>query len=336
MTQRVDTGSGCAAGLACDAKLGRGAEPAAGSLSASQIDVWERELGVPVSAFEALWGGRDVQDAAADLGRWKSLGALLAGVTAWSAAELARLSGLQHAAFEPSTLAAAFDTIVPLDPGSRTLRGNLRDVVNVQHSRSVLVRVGESRLARIDLTAPGVSIIGAPDVGCHAAGLGHLSFERVELMSHELGQVSAADLVDLDRKRRVFVARALCAWARELLDDTIGFLSSRRFGAGSLIDQQVTRHRLADLIGSQMLVEAQLARAEHDRSLLFVAEVMSSVLPELVKECQQLHGGRGFLVEYWVSRAYRDSLCLSLLLGPSDELRARIAQQLSPSWRFED
>jgi alkylation response protein AidB-like acyl-CoA dehydrogenase len=317
-----------------------------------QIAAWEGERRAPPGVLDALRemrrGGEEVSaQLAANLGQCESLGALLAAVTALAADELAEACGLRAARDRTSTLTAAFGPAPALAWASDerslpTLSGSVTAVVSAKQSRTLLLRISENEVAAIDLEAPGVRCVETPDVGCHAAGLARIDLDRVHLAPHARAELSAEQLASLETRRRLYFARGLCAWSQKLFDDTFDFVSSRSFGAGRLVDQQVIRHRLADLIARQKLLDAQRVRAERsagaERSLaaLFVAETLASTLPQLVKDCQQLHGGRGFLTEYWVSRAYRDSLCLTLLLGTAEERHARIAAQLSPTWQCED
>jgi alkylation response protein AidB-like acyl-CoA dehydrogenase len=317
-----------------------------------QIAAWENERRAPPGVLDALRDLRRAGDEvlaqlAANLGQCESLGALLAAVTALCADGLAEACGLSTARDRASTLTAAFEPSAELawtiEQGSvTTLSGSVSAVVSAKQSRTLLLQMSETEIAAIDLEAPGVRIVDTPDVGCHAAGLARIQFDRVRVAPHARAELSAERVVSLETRRRLYFARGLCAWSQKLFDDSFDFVSSRSFGAGRLIDQQVIRHRLADLIARQKLLDAQRVRAEcsarAERSLaaLFVSETIACTLPQLVKDCQQLHGGRGFLTEYWVSRAYRDSLCLTLLLGTANERHTRIAEHLAPTWRFED
>jgi hypothetical protein len=312
-----------------------------------QIAAWENERRAPPGVLDALRDLRRAADEvlpqlAANLGQCESLGALLAAVTALCADELAEACGLPTMRERASTLTAAFGPSAGLTWALEELSGSVSAVVSAKQSRTLLLQISETEIAAIDLEAPGVRIVETPDVGCHAAGLARIEFERVRVAPRTCAELSAERIESLETRRRLYFARGLCAWSQKLFDDTFDFLTSRSFGAGRLIDQQVIRHRLADLIARQKLLDAQRVRAEHsaraERSLaaLFVSETLASTLPQLVKDCQQLHGGRGFLTEYWVSRAYRDSLCLMLLLGSASERHTRIAEHLAPTWRFED
>ena len=116
------------------------------------------------------------------------------------------------------------------------------------------------------------------------------------------------------------------AWER-----TAAFARERHAFGRALSGHQVIRHKLADLASSvyacrcvtydalRRFVEGEEPIAEVTMAKLITQRAAF----ELMDECLQIHGGAGYMREYWVARAARDAR-LGPIGGGSDEIMREI------------
>ena len=286
--------------------------------------------------FDALRVRSDMLQLCDAVGRSLSLGAVLGLLGPVFAADVAAACDL-HAS-GTLTSAAPWFTQEPIELVASgdgfVLSGRCSAAVDAQSRGELLVRAGEDRYALVPLSAAGVKLRARGDATLASAGLCSVQLREVRLTAARVGRLSAHTFERLRTRHLLWTARALCSFAAELFQETLQFLGTRPFRSGVLSDLAVVRHRLADLIAHPELFWAHTQAAIEDsktpalRSLL-LAETLSEQLPVFVKQCQQLHGGRGFLSEFSAARAYRDCLELGRLLGPRPQRRRSIARRLS-------
>jgi alkylation response protein AidB-like acyl-CoA dehydrogenase len=88
-----------------------------------------------------------------------------------------------------------------------------------------------------------------------------------------------------------------------------------------LIDHQVVRHRLAELTAQVRIAHALVHELWRDGvDMATVREVAAFVADQtgrVVDGCLSVFGGLGYMADHWISRAYRDTRSLSLVLGHS-------------------
>lgn len=319
------------------------------ALEASVLEhagAWDRARGVDSEArarFERLCAEGHARRAFQALGRGQSLGALLALATPAFAREVATacrlpaVSGLTASApwFSAPRLA------IEWDGDDCRLSGECAAVVEGQAREQLLVRVGDGRFALVPLRAraEGVEVRALSSDAAGCAALASVRFTRVRLGASAFGQLRDGELELLRSRHSLWLAHALCGLADALFDDTLRFVGKRGFRTGKLSDLAVVRHRLADIGLHPQLMAQQLAAAEAPGELqglrcLLLAETLSEHLPQFIKQCQQLHGGRGFLSEFRVARAYRDCLHLAWLLGSRRELRTGISARIEQAERL--
>ncbi len=181
---------------------------------------------------------------------------------------------------------------------------------------------------------PGVGSAKLDKLGWHASDTATISFEDVFVPQQNLlGQLNEGFKLIMANFQWERLAMALgavgamqVAWER-----TAGFARERQAFGRPLSGHQVIRHRLVDLAAS-----AYAARCvTYDALRRFVAgedplrEVtMAKLLTqrasfELMDACLQIHGGAGYMREYWVERAARDAR-LGPIGGGSDEIMREI------------
>jgi len=180
----------------------------------------------------------------------------------------------------------------------------------------------------------GVTSSKLEKLGWHASDTATISFQDVfvpeENLLGELHEGFKLIMANFQWERLAMALGAVgamqLAWER-----TAAFAQERRAFGKPLSGHQAIRHKLADLATSVYTCRC----VTHDALRRFVSgeeplrEVtMAKLLTqraayELMDECLQIHGGAGYMREYWVERAARDAR-LGPIGGGSDEIMREI------------
>ena len=180
----------------------------------------------------------------------------------------------------------------------------------------------------------GVSSAKLEKLGWHASDTGTISFSDVfvprENLLGPLHEGFKLIMANFQWERLAMALGAVgamrLAWER-----TAAFAREREAFGRPLTGHQAIRHRLADLATSVYTCRC----VTYDALRRFVAgeepvgEVtMAKLLTqracfELMDACLQIHGGAGYMREYWVERAARDAR-LGPIGGGSDEIMREI------------
>ena len=180
----------------------------------------------------------------------------------------------------------------------------------------------------------GVESAKLEKLGWHASDTATISFQDVfvgeENLLGELNDGFKLIMANFQWERLSMALGAVgamqIAWER-----TVEFAQERKAFGRPLSGHQAIRHKLADLASSVHTCRC----VTHDALRRFVAgedplrEVtMAKLLTqracfELMDDCLQIHGGAGYMREYWVERAARDAR-LGPIGGGSDEIMREI------------
>ncbi len=157
-----------------------------------------------------------------------------------------------------------------------------------------------------DVFVPAENLLGAEHEGFKMI-MANFQWERLAMA---LGAVGAMDL----------------AWER-----TAGFAREREAFGKQLSGHQTIRHKLADMATSVYTCRCVtydalrrfMAGEEPMREVTMAKLLTQRSSFELMDDCLQIHGGAGYMKEYWVERAVRDSR-LGPIGGGSDEIMREI------------
>jgi len=136
------------------------------------------------------------------------------------------------------------------------------------------------------------------------------------------------------QRERICLGAVATAEASHALDLTLRYLSQRQVFGAPLLEKQALRHRLAAL---QCKVEAGRQLVYHaawllDRGADCVAEasMVKAYCPEVVNEvmydCQQFHGGMGYMRENAIERMVRDARLHAIGGGATEVMLDQIAK----------
>jgi alkylation response protein AidB-like acyl-CoA dehydrogenase len=176
-------------------------------------------------------------------------------------------------------------------------------------------------------------------LGMHSSDTAELFFENVRIPDAnrvgDVGQGFYNIMWELQGERLIGAASAV-AGAERALEMAMKYADQREAFGRKIGRFQVIRHKLA-----QMATEIEAARAltytcawrwqngeypvkEISMAKLFASEVACRVADEAL----QIHGGAGYMAEYPVQRAWRDSRLLRIGAGTDEIMREIIAKQM--------
>lgn len=126
------------------------------------------------------------------------------------------------------------------------------------------------------------------------------------------------------------------AFAALVLEETIRYVKDRKQFGRSISEFQVTQHKIVDMA---MSIEAARELAYkacwlYDQGKECVAEVSmakafaTDVARKVSDECLQLHGGYGYMMEYFVQRVWRDVRMYSIGGGTTEIMKEIVAKRM--------
>jgi acyl-CoA dehydrogenase len=186
----------------------------------------------------------------------------------------------------------------------------------------------------------GVSSAKLEKLGWHASDTATISFEDVfvpeENLLGGLHEGFALIMANFQWERLAMALGAVgamqLAWER-----TAEFARERRAFGRPLSEHQAIRHRLVDLATSAHTCRCVTYDAlrrfvdgeEPLREVTMAKLLTQRACFELMDACLQIHGGAGYMREYWVERAARDAR-LGPIGGGSDEIMREILGRMLP------
>jgi acyl-CoA dehydrogenase len=143
-------------------------------------------------------------------------------------------------------------------------------------------------------------------------------------------------LMEKLQQERLVIAVSSVASCRRALDDTLAYVKERRAFGQPIARFQNTQFRLAELATEVEVGQAFVDKllAAHVRGDEIVSEVSmakwwtTELQQRLTRECLQLHGGYGFMLEYPISTDYADAAVQSIYAGTNEIMKVIIARRL--------
>ena len=241
--------------------------------------------------------------------------------------------------------AAAHDGDAYVLNGSKTFisHGQLGDLFIVAAKtdpKSTPAHAGIS-LILVEATAPGFRRGRKLDkIGLRGQDTSEIFFEdcrvpRANLLGPREG-LGFPMLMEKLQQERLVISLAAVAWCRRALDDTTTYVKQRRAFGRAIADFQNTQFRLAELATEvemgQAFVDRLLAAHVHGDDLVTEVSMAkwwtTELLRRLTGQCQQLHGGYGFMREYSISEDYADAAVQTIYAGTNEIMKVIIARRM--------
>jgi len=176
-------------------------------------------------------------------------------------------------------------------------------------------------------------------LGQHAQDTAELFFNDVPVpVENRLGQEGAGfkQLMENLAEERLSIAAASVAAARQCLDWTLAYVSTRTAFGRPIGSFQNSRFLLADLKTQVEVAQAffdaclvahldgELSAVEAAMAKYWCTEVQNHV----ADRCLQLHGGYGYMLEYPIARAFVDARASTIYGGTSEVMKEIIGRSL--------
>ena len=176
-------------------------------------------------------------------------------------------------------------------------------------------------------------------MGWHSSDTAELQYDGVRVPAENvIGQDGMGFYYIMDSFQIERLAGALLSVGamRGILDMTLRYMQEREAFGRPIAKFQALRHRMADLATeveacaqlvyhtSWLFAHGEFAVKEASMSKLHAAELQKKV----ADECLQMFGGYGYMEEYPIARAYRDTRVGTIAGGTSEIMREIIAKMV--------
>ncbi len=187
----------------------------------------------------------------------------------------------------------------------------------------------------IDKETPGFTVSKKLDkLGMRSSDTAELSFQDCVVSDKnrlgDVGQGFYSIMWEL-QPERLYAAISSVAGSQITYDETLKYIKEREQFKRPIFKFQAIRHRMAELAteleaGRQLTyhVAQRINNGEYPAKEISMAKLFTSRMAcKLVDECLQFHGGYGYMMEYPVQRAWRDTR-ISRIGGGTDEVMLEI------------
>jgi citronellyl-CoA dehydrogenase len=193
----------------------------------------------------------------------------------------------------------------------------------------------------VPLKAKGVTIARKLDkLGMHSSDTAQIFFEGVRIpQRNRIGEEGMGFVYQMQQfqEERMWTPAALLRPLERAISDTLAYTATRKVFGRPLYDNQVIRHRLAELQTEVEMLRSLLYRAAEvhisgsDSTMLAsMAKLAGGRLArEIADSCLQYWGGLGFMNETLISRLYRDVRILSIGGGADEIMLEIIAKRMT-------
>ena len=176
-------------------------------------------------------------------------------------------------------------------------------------------------------------------IGMHAQDTCELFFDDVKVPKGNLigglNQGFIHMMTELPQERLVVGIGGLAA-AQGALEETIRYVKERKAFGKSISDFQNTRFKLAEAASQVAMawsfldrcIELHNAKELDSARASMVKYLLTELQGTVIDTCVQLHGGYGYMWEYYVARAYADARAQRIYAGSNEIMKELIAREI--------
>ncbi len=242
---------------------------------------------------------------------------------------------------------AGIKTIARKDGDSYILNGSKTFITNGYQADILFVAAKTSpekghrgiSMFIVENDTPGFSVRKLNKMGWLASDTGELTFEDCRITCENLlgeeGQGFYYIMTNFQEER--LVISAICvSEANQAMEYTISYAQQRQTFGKLLSQQQVIRHKLADMAiqieaGRQLVYQCGRMYSwglDWSKEISICKAFCGELVNRVAYECLQIHGGFGYMKEYPIERMYRDVRVWSIGGGPTEVMKNDIANRL--------
>ena len=176
-------------------------------------------------------------------------------------------------------------------------------------------------------------------MGWRCSDTAELVFDNVELTADALlGSENRGfyQIMDNFQNERLVIGAMAVGEAERALEITLNYVKERKAFGGTLWDKQAVRQKLAagcarceavkQLIYHTAWLDAQGRDCVKEVSMIKVEA--AAMLQQVVYDCQQLHGGAGYMRGMEIERLYRDARVQAIGGGASEVMLEEVAKRI--------
>ncbi|MCB9034760.1 MAG: acyl-CoA dehydrogenase family protein [Chitinophagales bacterium] len=198
----------------------------------------------------------------------------------------------------------------------------------------------------VDLNSEGITKNKLKKLGWHASDTAELHFDDVKVPTKNLlgeegkGFYYLMGGLQLERLSGAIMGYASC---EAVINYSLQYMSERQAFGRSINKFQVLRHRIAQLVAEVECVKNYVlhtcklnADNEYAVKESSIAKLLSTELADkCMYQCLQFFGGYGYMEEYKVARAFRDSRIGTIGGGTSEIMREILAKMIIDDKSYE-
>ncbi len=174
-------------------------------------------------------------------------------------------------------------------------------------------------------------------LGMRSSDTAELFFDNMKIPAENLiGTEGEGFIIQMQQFQHERFATLPLAYvgAKVIIEDTIEYIKGRIVFGKPLSKKQVIRHRIVDWLTeiealqqlTYHIVRMKMAGQDTTKEISMGKLLGARILTKVAEGCLQMHGGMGFMNEMSVSRAYRDSILISIGGGANEVMSDVIAK----------
>ena len=192
----------------------------------------------------------------------------------------------------------------------------------------------------IEKDTPGFSVSRALNkMGWHCSDTAELAFDHCRVPAENiLGEVNKgfyAIMQNFQNERTVLGAQAI-GEAQKAIEITLDYVKGRNAFGATLWNKQIIRQRLSDRLaqveaGRQLVYHAAWLDArgiECTKEVSMVKAYCGELVNKVIYDCQQFHGGFGYIRESAIERMSRDARIHSVGGGATEVMLEEVAKRI--------
>jgi len=176
-------------------------------------------------------------------------------------------------------------------------------------------------------------------IGMKAQDTCQMYFDNIHVPQSNLIGVEGAGFMYLMQElpqERLLVAIIAIATAEEAYKRTVQYVQEREAFGRPIAKFQNTRFKLAEMLSEIQMgrifidkcIELHLTQELDVPTAAMAKYTMTELQCKVVDECVQLHGGYGYMWEYWIARAYADSRAQRIYAGTNEIMKEIISRSI--------
>ncbi len=251
-----------------------------------------------------------------------------------------------------SDLVNSIQTKLTEKDGKLVLNGKKEFILNLPGADFVIVfaKTDEKNtnsfsfsLVLVPTDLEGVTIERKKTSGIRLTNVGEINFDNCVLPKEYLLGKKGNGIMFMSQgltAERIVGNVFMVSMVQDVIRATINYMDTKELFDSKLLEMQVVRHNLADMMADYEIMRSylydligqytlkKLNNSHYRTEAAKMKLICSTKCVELVQKCNHMFGGQGFLMDNWISRAYLDMLGTRFFAGTNETMMQLISQRL--------